>query len=92
MGPIGIVAALLAGALPIAAQAEGPTLQDAIGNPADLKVSGSARVRYETLDGQPRTGLRDKDEQLALPSTLFAESTTRNRPDWGGALRQPRVA
>ncbi len=55
------------------ALAEGPTLQEAIGDPQDLKFSGSVRIRYESLEGQPRTGLRDPDEQIALRSTLFAE-------------------
>jgi hypothetical protein len=31
------------------------------------------RLRYETLDGQPRAGFRAEDEQLALRSTLLAE-------------------
>ena len=30
-----------------------PTLQAAIGNPDNFKVSGSVRVRYEALDGRP---------------------------------------
>ncbi len=56
-----------------AAHANTPTLQSAIGDPPDLKVSASVRVRYEALDGQPRAGLRAKDEQLALRTTLLAE-------------------
>ncbi len=66
-------AALLAGALPSAALAQASTLQSTIGNPGDFKLSGSVRLRYETLDGQPRAGLPPEDEQLALRSTLFAE-------------------
>jgi hypothetical protein len=69
-------AALLAGAFPLAARAEAPTLQQAIGSPEGLKLSGSVRLRYETLDGQPRAGLRDEDEQIDLRSTLFAEYDT----------------
>src|SRR5687768_914265 len=65
--------AALGCALPLSAAAQAPTLQAAIGSPEDLKVSGSVRVRYETLDGQPRAGFRAEDEQLALRSTLFAE-------------------
>ncbi|MFM7028189.1 MAG: alginate export family protein [Chakrabartia sp.] len=38
-----------------------------------LRVSGSVRVRYETLDGQARAGLNATDEQLALRTTLLAE-------------------
>ena len=66
-------AALLASACPIVARAEAPTLQEAIGSPEGFKLSGSTRLRYETLNGQPRVGLRAEDEQLDLRSTLFAE-------------------
>jgi len=67
-------AALCAALLPIPAWAdEAPTLQSALGNPVDFKLSGSIRLRYETLDGQPRAGLRAEDEQIAMRSTLFAE-------------------
>lgn len=54
-------------------RAEPLTLQAAIGDPEGLKLSGSARLRYEVLDGQPRVGLPAEDEQLALRTTLFAE-------------------
>jgi hypothetical protein len=64
---------LLLAALPQAARAEVPTLQSAIGDPAGVKVSGSVRLRYETLEGQPRSGLRPQDEQLAQRTTLFTE-------------------
>lgn len=69
---------LLAALLPQAALAQSavrkpPTLQAAIGNPDDFKLSGSLRVRYETLDGQPRTGFNASDEQLAIRTTLFGE-------------------
>lgn len=55
------------------AHAAPPSLQDAIGDPEDFKLSGTTRVRYEVLDGQPRTGLPAEDEQLAWRTTLFAE-------------------
>lgn len=64
---------LATAALPSTARADAPSLQSAIGHPDDFKLSGSVRVRYETLDGQPRAGFRPEDEQLALRSTLFAE-------------------
>lgn len=64
---------ILAIAAPSAARADGPTLQTAIGNASDFKLSASVRVRYETLDGQPRAGFRLDDEQIALRSTLHAE-------------------
>ena len=62
--------------LPRQAMADVPTLQAAIGNPSDFKLTGSVRVRHELLDGQPRVGLRSEDEQLALRSTLAAEYRT----------------
>lgn len=64
---------LAALAIPAAAHAEAPTLQAAIGDPEELKVSGSYRVRLELLDGQPRAGFRAEDKQLALRGTLLAE-------------------
>ena len=61
---------------PSAAWAGPATLQDAIGNPPDFKLSASVRARYEVLDGQPRVGLRGEDRQIALRSTLAAEYRT----------------
>ncbi|MEP7221376.1 MAG: alginate export family protein [Novosphingobium sp.] len=66
-----IVAGLtLACATPCAAQS---SLQAMIGNPADLKISASVRVRYEALDGQARTGVNAHDELLAIKTALLAE-------------------
>lgn len=70
---LALAVALLTGACPIAGRAEPPTLQRAIGAPDDVKLSGSIRLRYEALDGQPRAGFRPEDEQLDLRTTLFAE-------------------
>ena len=67
---------VVAGMFPTAAYAEAPSLQSALGDPENLKASGSVRLRYEALDGQPRAGLPESDEQLALRSTLFAEYDT----------------
>jgi len=61
---------------PAAVWAGPATLQDAIGNPPDFKLSASVRARYEMLDGQPRVGLRAEDRQIALRSTLAAEYRT----------------
>jgi hypothetical protein len=58
------------------AHAETPSLQSAIGDPDGFRLSGSVRLRYEALDGQPRAGFRPEDEQLDLRSTLFAEADT----------------
>ncbi len=58
----------------LAQQAPAPApLQAAIGNPEDFTLRASARLRYEVLDGQPRAGFRQSEEQLDLRSTLFAE-------------------
>lgn len=65
--------AVCAFALPGAALAAPPSLQQAIGDPEDFKLSASVRVRYETLDGQSRPGLDPRDDQLALRATLAAE-------------------
>jgi hypothetical protein len=77
-------------ALASPALAEAPTLQAAIGKPADFTLSGSLRVRHELLDGQPRVGFRDEDEQLAIRSTLFAEYR-RDALRIGGELYDSRV-
>lgn len=55
------------------ATAGAPTLQTVIGNPDGFKLSGSSRLRYEALDGQPRAGLPYNDEQLAVRTAIFAE-------------------
>jgi hypothetical protein len=60
-------------ALPGAAWCKAPSLQSLLGDPDDITVAGSVRVRYETLDGQPRAGFRLNDEQIALRTTLSAE-------------------
>lgn len=64
---------VLALVAPVGALADTPTLQSAIGDPDNFKLSSSVRVRYETLGGQPRAGFRSEEEMLSLRSTLFAE-------------------
>jgi hypothetical protein len=59
-----------------AEEADPPTLQAAIGNPDNLKVSGSIRVRYEALDGQFRPGFDASDDLWSIRTTLFAEWDT----------------
>lgn len=49
------------------------TLQQAIGDPDDFHISGSARVRYEAVDGQFRPGLADSDGIVMLRTSLFVE-------------------
>ncbi|MES2698547.1 MAG: alginate export family protein, partial [Pseudomonadota bacterium] len=69
--------ALAASATPALAQRTAPPppapLQAAIGDPEDFTLRASARLRYEVLDGQPRAGFRQSEQQLDLRSTLFAE-------------------
>lgn len=69
--------ALLTSVSPVfAQQAPGPAptpLQEVIGNPEDFTLRASVRLRYEALDGQPRAGFRQSEEQLDLRSTVFAE-------------------
>jgi hypothetical protein len=38
-----------------------------------LKLTGSVRLRYEAIDGQPRTAFNRKDDLINLRSTLRAE-------------------
>ena len=60
-------------AVPGLSRAEPPVLQATVSEADDFKLSGSIRLRFEALDGQPRAGLRASDEQLALRSILGAE-------------------
>jgi hypothetical protein len=69
-----IVLASAVAASPAAAQSAPWTLHDAVGAPDNLKLSGSVRARYESLDGQYRPAYGDgSDQGLVLRSTLFAE-------------------
>src|SRR3546814_14511061 len=51
----------------------GWSLQEALGKPEGLTISGSFRVRYEALDNQFRPGLDRKDDLISLRTTLAAE-------------------
>lgn len=55
------------------ARAEVPRLQTLLGNPENVTITGSVRLRYETLTGQPRVNLPPTDQQIALRSTLALE-------------------
>ena len=59
--------------VPAGARAETGPLQALIGADSDLRVSGSVRLRDETVDGQARAGLNPTDRQLALRTTLSVE-------------------
>jgi len=58
---------------PAQAMAAPPTLQDIIGDPAWVTLSGSSRLRYEALEGQPRAVLNATDEQLAQRTIITAQ-------------------
>ena len=58
---------------PAQAMAAPPTFQDIIGEPAWVTLSGSSRLRYEALEGQPRAGLNATDEQLAQRTIITAQ-------------------
>jgi hypothetical protein len=61
------------GILALALAAPGSGLQAA--ETSALKVSGSIRIRQESLDGQYRPGFDDKDDLLGIRSSLMAEWT-----------------
>ncbi|MEO6080929.1 MAG: alginate export family protein [Steroidobacteraceae bacterium] len=68
---------LMAGILALALGAPGSASQAA--ESSSLKLSGSIRIRQESLDGQYRPGFDDKDDMLALRSSVMAEWT---QGDW----------
>lgn len=47
-----------------------------VASTSDLHISGSFRVRYEDLAGQPRAGLNLNDSQISVRTTIFAEYQT----------------
>lgn len=49
------------------------SLQQAIGNPDNLKVSGSVRVRYEAIDNQFRPAADASGDDVLIRSTLAVE-------------------
>jgi hypothetical protein len=67
-----------------------PTLQDLLGNPDGLKVIGSTRVRFETIDGQARTGFEPSSQIVSLRTTLLVDYTT-GPFRIGGELRDARA-
>lgn len=81
---------LAAAAIAVPATADAQALQAALGNPDGLTVSGSVRVRYEAIDGQPRAGLDPQEDWVAVKTTLFLEY--RDGP-WriGGEVDDSRV-
>lgn len=51
-------------------------LQQAVGDPEGLTLSGTIRVRYETLANQFRPGLEENADTILLRTTLAAEYAT----------------
>lgn len=49
------------------------SVRSALGAPEPLKISGSARLRYEAIDGQVRPGFEPESDLVSLRTTLFAE-------------------
>lgn len=66
----------VAGLTPATAADTSWNLHDGVNAPKELKLSGSIRARYESLDGQARAGLPPSDELASLRTTLFAEYAT----------------
>lgn len=75
--PRPLLALLILGAAPAVAHAGAPlSLHDALSAPKALTLSGTARVRYEAIDGQPRPALREPNDVVVLRSTLLMEYRT----------------
>ena len=53
------------------------TLQQAIGDPADFRLSGSIRGRYETIDNQFRPGVDKSDGDFMIRTTYSSSPSTR---------------
>jgi len=49
------------------------SLRETVGADDRLKVSATARIRFDTIDGQPRPGFNAGDDVVNLRTTLFAE-------------------
>lgn len=74
--PILILAAAVSGfAGPALAQAKPSpwSVGKALDLPAEVTLSGSMRLRYEVVDGQPRPGFTDRDDLISLRTTLLGE-------------------
>lgn len=82
--------ALLAAGAASPALADTPTLQEAIGNPGDFKLSAATRFRYEALGGQPRAGFGESEDLWSLRTVITAEYRTGD-VKIGGELWDSRV-
>lgn len=52
------------------------SLREAVGADDRLKLSATARIRFDTIEGQPRPGFNASDDIWNLRTTLFAEYDT----------------
>jgi len=87
--PVAILAFVSATAAPALAQDKPWKLQEAVGAPDALKLSGSFRARYETLDNTFRAG-DDSDNLISLRTLIFAEYDT-GQYRIGGELQDSRA-
>jgi len=75
IGLIGLIGVLGTGSAHAQITDDG-LLHAAIGAPDALHLSGSVRARFEAIDGQYREDAVNRDQVLALRTTLFAEYDT----------------
>ena len=90
MRPILFAAFLLCGGALSAGAQEPFRLEDAVQAPDWLTLSGEARVRYESLDGQFRAG-RDGGDQLLLFRTLLLAEADAGPVSFGIELQDSRT-
>lgn len=72
---IGLIGILVTGSAQAQITDDG-LLHAAIGAPDALHLSGSVRARFEAIDGQYREDAVNRDQVLALRTTVFAEYDT----------------
>jgi hypothetical protein len=68
-----VAAALVSAAPALAEDAEGWRLDEALGTPNWLTVSGSHRIRHETLNNQFRPGMTGSDQAIVVRTLLRAD-------------------
>jgi len=73
---LGATAALAASTPARAREGDMPTLQQAIGDPDDFRLSGSTRLRYEALGGQTRVGFSASEDVFSIRTIVTGEYRT----------------
>lgn len=66
-------ALILTSVIPFALPAEAQTAPESNGAENPLSLSGSIRLRYEVIDGQPRIGFNESDDLFNIRTILAAE-------------------